>query len=186
MNEKNLLETLEDIKSLLKTLEKKSIFYEKSKRLMIFIDGPNVYKGAEKNYNTKVDYLKLIKKLSCNGDYIRAYFYSSIKRGGSEALFKKLDYSGIKTVMKTLPTRGREKGIEVALATDLLALGFRNAYDIAIVVSGDGDLEDVIKRVQALGHIVKVASFNDDLSEKLRRASDENILLDDIINEIKL
>ncbi len=131
MNEENLLETLEDIKSFLKTLEKKSIFYEKSKRLMIFIDGPNVYHGAKNHHNAKIDYLKLIEKLSCNGDCIRAYFYSSKKRGGGEAIFRKLDYSGIKTIIKTLAGR-REKGIDVALATDLLALGFRNAYDIAM------------------------------------------------------
>lgn len=167
------------------------------KRLMIFIDGSNVYKEAKRYFgdDCRIDYCKLIKELSGNEDFIRAYYYGSKgweDEGEGEA-FKKftdfLNYNGIKTIIKSLVKRDgkyREKGVDVALATDLLSFGFVNAYDIAFVVSGDGDLADVIERVQSLGKIIKVAFFEKSTAEKLKLASDENIYLDNIIDDIKM
>jgi len=159
------------------------------KRLMIFIDGSNVFREAIRYFgeDCRIDYCKLIKKLSHNGDFIRAYYYGS-KGQRSETFIKALGYKGIKTIIKPLKKRGDkyiEKGVDVALATDLLSFGFVNTYDIAFVVSGDGDLVDVVERVQSLGKIVKVAFFKNSTAEKLKLASDENIYLDDIINDIK-
>jgi len=161
-----------------------------NKRLMIFIDGSNVYKEAKRHFgqDCQIDYPKLIEELSQNEDFIRAYFYGSKLEGRNEAFFKSLNYKGIKTIIKTLKEReGRyiEKGIDVALATDLLALGFRGAFDVAIVVSGDGDLKNVIERVQSVGRIVKVAFFTNSMAEELKLISDENIFLDGIIDKIR-
>jgi uncharacterized LabA/DUF88 family protein len=38
---------------------------------------------------------------------------------------------------------GREKGIDVRLALDILLLGFRSEYDVAVVFSQDQDLSEV-------------------------------------------
>jgi len=35
-----------------------------------------------------------------------------------------------------------EKGVDVTLATDLLRMGWMNLYDVAVLVSGDGDFGD--------------------------------------------
>lgn len=42
----------------------------------------------------------------------------------------------------------KEKGIDVALATDLLLYEFTNEYDAAVVVSGDSDLTPVIRKLR--------------------------------------
>ncbi|MBD3348298.1 MAG: NYN domain-containing protein [Candidatus Eisenbacteria bacterium] len=42
----------------------------------------------------------------------------------------------------------REKGVDVLLAVDLVRLAAEDAYDVAVVLSGDGDLVPAIKTVQ--------------------------------------
>ncbi len=42
---------------------------------------------------------------------------------------------------------GREKGIDVRLCLDLIRLAIENRYDLAIVVSGDSDIDEAVKEV---------------------------------------
>jgi NYN domain-containing protein len=46
--------------------------------------------------------------------------------------------------------RGREKGVDVRIALDLLRLGQKGLYDVAIVVSEDSDLNEAINDVYEL------------------------------------
>ena len=46
--------------------------------------------------------------------------------------------------------RGREKGVDVRIAIDLLRLGQKGLYDVAIVVSEDSDLNEAIRDVYEL------------------------------------
>lgn len=52
-------------------------------------------------------------------------------------------------------SRAQEKGIDVALAVDVVAMAMRKEYDAAIVVSSDTDLMPAIETVYngRLGHI---------------------------------
>jgi hypothetical protein len=45
---------------------------------------------------------------------------------------------------------GREKGIDVALAVDLVSMGIRGQFDVAIVVSTDSDLEPALEAILEL------------------------------------
>lgn len=56
-------------------------------------------------------------------------------------------------------TRRQQKGVDVGLATDLLTLAFRNAFDIAVLVSGDQDFIGPIKWVTQQGKKVYNAFF---------------------------
>lgn len=65
-------------------------------------------------------------------------------------------------------TSPREKGIDVALAVDLVSLAFDNAYDVAIVMSADYDLVPAISNVarrrqtRGSGPTVEVAAWRND------------------------
>ncbi len=61
------------------------------------------------------------------------------------AEYKKLKKCGI---TKIHIERWREKGIDVKIATDLLAGAFDNQYDAAIIVSSDTDLIPAIDRIR--------------------------------------
>ena len=45
---------------------------------------------------------------------------------------------------------GREKGIDVRLALDILLLGFRSEYDVAVVFSQDQDLSEIADEIRIL------------------------------------
>ena len=52
-----------------------------------------------------------------------------------------------------------EKETDINIATHMIAKGFQNAYDIAILVSGDTDFANVIKVLHDLGKTVVIAHF---------------------------
>jgi len=169
---------------------------------MIFIDGSNVYWGL-KNFNKvngtkhKISYSKLVEQL-CNGRYcVRTYYYCSAPVPPPEEQNKFMDslrFSGIQVVDKKLKTRKDdrgtytvEKGVDVALVIDFLSLAWENAYDVAIIVSGDADFVHAIEKVKAKGKRVEVVSFKDSISGEIRRVSDTPFVnLDDIIDKVKI
>jgi len=65
----------------------------------------------------------------------------------------------------TCTDAAREKGIDVALAVDLVTMAHDNAYDVAIVMSADYDLVPAIKHVyirrmtKGTGPLVEVAAW---------------------------
>jgi uncharacterized LabA/DUF88 family protein len=78
----------------------------------------------------------------------------------------------------------QERGVDVALVTDLLKMGYANAYDEAIVVGAEEDFEEALKEVKQLGKRLVIASFTETISTRTRRLADEFIPLEYHIEEI--
>ena len=75
-----------------------------------------------------------------------------------------------------------EKETDINLATHMVAKGFQNAYDIAILVSGDTDYTSVIQTLHNLGKIIVIAHFKHQNISKYEGIYDaEVILYDDIL-----
>jgi len=74
-----------------------------------------------------------------------------------------------------------EKGVDIAIAVDMIQLAYSNSYDVAILVSGDGDFAKAIKAVKDQGKHVEVAFFKKDFSYHLSMVADKRIYLDNII-----
>lgn len=57
---------------------------------------------------------------------------------------------------------GEEKGIDVRIALDVIALAHRRAYDVAVVMSQDQDLSEVAEEIRVIareqGRWIKIAS----------------------------
>jgi uncharacterized LabA/DUF88 family protein len=168
--------------------------YQQSERIMIFIDGSNLFWSCRRHPDKegyKVDVIQLIEKLTDGRRLIRPYYYTGIGVPPSEGQVKfhhKLSYQGVSVVSRPLRKRDddwTEKGVDVALVTDLLAMAFRNVYDTAIIVSGDKDFENAIDEVKRLGKRVEVACFNHVISEDLKMKADRFIPLDDFAEEIR-
>ena len=90
----------------------------------------------------------------------------------------------------TKPLRKRndgliEKGIDIALVVDMLSLGFHKAYDVAILVSGDGDFIPAVNVIKSLGLRVEVAMFMNALNPDLKRIADRFIALDELADKIE-
>lgn len=77
-----------------------------------------------------------------------------------------------------------EKETDINLATHMVAKGFQNAYDIAILVSGDTDYVNVIKTLHDLGKIIIIAHFPHQNIQKYDGMYDADIILyDSILNK---
>jgi uncharacterized LabA/DUF88 family protein len=61
-------------------------------------------------------------------------------------------------------------------------LAYRNAYDTAILVTGDRDFSYTVEEIQSLGKRVENASFKRTSSYTLRKVCDRFTLLDDYID----
>ena len=74
-----------------------------------------------------------------------------------------------------------EKETDINLATHMVSKGFQNAYDIAILVSGDTDYTSVIETLHNLGKIIVIAHFKHQNIKKYDGIYDAEIILYDNI-----
>lgn len=72
----------------------------------------------------------------------------------------------------------QEKGTDINLAVNMLSKGYQNAYDIAILVSGDTDYIPVVKELHHLGKLVVLASFPSQNISKYDEYKDAYIKMD--------
>jgi uncharacterized LabA/DUF88 family protein len=167
-------------------------------RLMIFIDGSNLYHETDRfARGMRIDFDKLREELTGDFDLVRTFYFASAPPNASAdqlGFFKKLGYMGVKTRIKPLrETTGpngkkewHEKGVDVALATELVANGMRHSFDWAILISGDQDLCEAVEQVQSCGLRVEAVFFKHSLAEELKLRCDRFRYLDDIVDKISI
>jgi uncharacterized LabA/DUF88 family protein len=173
-----------------------------STKVIFFIDGSNIFWGLQNYRRTKeqvtLDYGKLVTHLAGTRIVRGRNYYCSTPEVIGESQAKFLDWlrkNEISVISKTLkhrinPHDGRrrsvEKGVDVALVTDLLSLAWEGAYDDAVLVSGDADYTKAVERVRDKGKMVEVVAWRDSLSRELKNAAPKIIYLDDIIDIVKV
>lgn len=169
------------------------------KRIMIFIDGSNLYHGAKAVLGeAKLDFEKLIEKLVSldrDRELVRTYYYNAVldmkdDENGYKAqqrFFHRLSFiPNFEVKLGRLEKHGDkkvEKGVDVEIATDMLFFAYQNLYDIAILISGDGDFASAIEKVKNLGKHVENAYFFTNRSYHLQKVSDRFIKLDDFVQD---
>ncbi|HWY28400.1 MAG TPA: NYN domain-containing protein [Candidatus Sulfotelmatobacter sp.] len=172
-----------------------------SARVMVFIDGSNVFWGL-KNYRTTmgplaIDYAKLVSLVSGPRQVRGSHYYCSQPAVPSEGQTKFIDMlrqSGISVTAKTLKMRrdssgqlrAVEKGVDVALVTDLLSFAWEMAYDDAVLVSGDADYTGAVEKVKSKGRMVDVVAWRESLSRELKLVASKVVYIDDIVDKIRL
>jgi len=168
-------------------------------KVMIFIDGSNLFHSC-RDLKIKIKYEKFLPLLKQDKNVIRIFFYTGIKPPGSKekAFIKMLQYLEMDVTTKLLKVRYvtcrackkkskifTEKGIDASLATDLLWYAFHNAYDMAIIVTGDADFIPPIERARSLGKRIELWAFKHTLGKELKGIVDKVFYIDDIVEEIK-
>jgi uncharacterized LabA/DUF88 family protein len=73
--------------------------------------------------------------------------------------------------------RRRQKGVDVLLAVDALTGAFRGRYEVAIIVTGDGDFAPLVHAIRDAGPMVFVAGFAASSSRQLGLAADRFVAL---------
>lgn len=162
-----------------------------NRRVMIFIDGSNLYHNLKANYGkASLDFGAFRDKL-CNGrDHIRTYYYNSpINRDADEKRYREqqrflgrlcqIPYFDVK--LGRLQNKGNgkftEKGVDVKLAVDMLTKAYKNQYDVTILVSGDADFVQVVEEIKNLAKHVELAYFPNQPCYHLKNEVDNYIQL---------
>lgn len=174
------------------------------KKLMILIDGSNLLHASweygkltgQPDYGVSViDVRDVLEKLVPDRELVRAYYYGSEdprnkNYQGQCGFHDALRYAGIDVTLKKIRYYGdvkKEKGVDVALATDLVYFGLRKFYDVAIIVSGDSDLVGAIEKVKDTEATTKIeiAQFRNAIGNEILKVADRVYHLDDFADKIK-
>ncbi len=168
---------------------------DKTDRLMIFIDGSNLYHSLKGYFRrTDIDIGKFANKLQEKRRLVRIYYYNAIV-GRREEPERYRDQQTFFASVSAIPycelRLGRlvyvnwpnappyEKGVDIQLTTDLLSHSFKNNYDVAILVAGDSDYVGALQAVKDNGKNVEVALFGkEQTSRPLREVADRVIIID--------
>ncbi|MFW9830121.1 MAG: NYN domain-containing protein, partial [Candidatus Thorarchaeota archaeon] len=142
-------------------------------RIVIFIDNSNIFKGFRK-HNIKADYEKLKYIITKNRKLEGLFLYegaiypmSPEKKKWYEDLNAKSGYTIRVSFDKIALNETFEKKVDVIIAVDIISLAYENAYDTAILVSGDGDFIPVVKKVKELDKKIELWAFKYSLSNAL-------------------
>ena len=155
-------------------------------RVAVFIDGSNLYHSLEENCRrSDLDFGAFSRKL-CNGRSLFRTYYYNVLRDPDRNPQAYQDQQKFLTALYNTPylevrlgiskMRGDiavEKGVDITLATDLLRFAWQDLYDVAILVSGDGDFAYALQATKDLGKHVVVAAFPSNLSSELAQVADD-------------
>ncbi len=154
-------------------------------RVIIFIDGSNLYHSLKNNFKrVDLNFAEFTKKLVGQRHLIRTYYYNVLQEPVQKTDGTREQQDFLETLRKTQYLELRlgttklsqgvpvERGIDVMLATDLLYFASNNSYDIAILVSGDSDFGYTLQVVKNMGKHVEVAYFENAASRDLINSAD--------------
>ena len=156
-----------------------------STRVAVFIDGSNLYHSLEENCKRfDLDFAAFSSKLCDGRTHYRSYYYNVLRDFDRNPQAYQ-DQQKFLTALYSTPyldvrlggskVRGDtavEKGIDIMLATDLLQMAWEDRYDVAIVVTGDGDFAYAVQAVKNMGKYVEIAAFPSNLSWELSNVAD--------------
>ena len=155
-------------------------------RLAIFIDGSNLYHSLEENCGRfDVDFRAFAQKLAKDRTLLRVYYYNVLRDQNRNPQAYQ-DQQKFLTALDNTPylevrlgrskMRGDtavEKGVDIMISTDMLRLAWDDRYDVATLVSGDGDFAYTVQAVKDTGKQVIVAAFTSNLSPELSSVADD-------------
>ena len=157
-------------------------FHNIMERIALFIDGANVY-AAAKRLGWNFDHRRILEHFSQGAALNSAFYYTALPSQPDDKQKRFIDaltYMGY--TVRTRPLRestdeygevSRRASVDVALVTDLLIT--EPHYDVAVLLTGDGDFERPVEVLRARGKRVVVACIPEMTSYELRNAADEYV-----------
>ncbi|MFH1676156.1 MAG: NYN domain-containing protein [bacterium] len=171
-------------------------------RTICLIDNSYIFRGSYK-HQWRVDFRKLTEVLARLGAIWQTYFFASEEdppNSDQTNLYKYLKLA-LHFEVRLYPLRKRqmrcnacgnewssysEKAAAIGMASELVSLAYNNAFDTAILVTGDSDFLDPIKTVKSLGKRIELAAWRDSIAQDLEmEASIDIFYLDEHRDELE-
>jgi len=167
------------------------------KKVVIFIDGSNLYHIVRKMFPDKkqknFDFERFVNEIIGDRKLIKVYYYNcplDISHNfeaytKQQRFFDKLNkisnFELILCRMQKIKIDGKViyqvKEDDIHLAVDMVRLAYKNIYDTAILVSSDGDFVPAVLAVQETGKEVENIGFETKFSYHLKQKCDRFIKL---------
>lgn len=166
----------------------------RKKRIHLYVDGTNLFAGQNELFGPKayVPFSVLLRDIRKVYPVDEVFFYASymvaanfnkpgrIALAAVEAQF----YRSVKETPKVTfyrghrsPSSGKEKGVDVHLAVDMVRDAFLHQYDEAVIMSGDADLSYAVEVVRKLGTPVYAIFLPNRFSLGLAYAAASSVVL---------
>ncbi|MBU4308807.1 MAG: NYN domain-containing protein [Nanoarchaeota archaeon] len=176
------------------------------RKVSIFIDGNNFYFGLKRIYKDKkklmnFNFERFCAFLANKREIVKIFYYNAaMDRTKNPDKYKTQQkfFSQLKKIPKfnlilckllKRKIQGTNqyyyilKEDDIHMAGDLIKGAFKNTYDVAILVSGDGDFVPAVKIAQEEGKIIENIYFKKSASTNLKRKCDNSFMLkEEILN----
>lgn len=145
-------------------------------RVAVFVDGANFYNRLRQcHWPTRVDIGAFAQRLAGNRELVGAWYYNvspPAERPSEQIARQERYYARIRENPQVNFTLGflqrrlvdgkpvyEEKGVDVSLVVDMLTGAFTDTFDVAILVSSDGDFKPAVEAVRRVGKRVEYVFF---------------------------
>lgn len=164
-------------------------------RTYLFIDGSNIYHAMKNVFQSaKIDFYKLGNQIcsALGPDYkcTRIYYYNvPIDQARDPAKYK-AQQQFIDSLKRTpflnihlgrLEYRNGvpvEKGVDVKIAVDMLAMAARELYEAAVLISGDADFVPVLKTIKEQYRQEVFVAYPHEQCYHIKAEADKFVLID--------
>src|SRR3989344_6064603 len=150
-------------------------------RIGVFVDVQNLYYSAYNIYHSRVNFGAILDSVVSKRKLVRAIAYViQADQPEEQAFFDALGKQGYEVKAKPLQVfiGGAKKGDwDVGITLDIISLVDR--LDAVVLVSGDGDFDDVVHYVKSNGARAEVVAFGKSTASRIKDIADDFIDLDD-------
>jgi len=170
------------------------------KRAAVFIDGNNFYFGLRKLYGKDkslkhFDFREFARFLAGENNVVAIYYYNALldkghnlekyesQRGFFEELRKIPNFNLVLCKLLKRSITGTDKFYyiikedDINMAVDMVENACDDNFDVAVLVSGDGDFVPAVRSVKKKGKLVKNVYFKNSSSRNLKNFCDGSLEL---------
>jgi uncharacterized LabA/DUF88 family protein len=164
-----------------------------NERVAIFVDGANMF-YAQRVLGWHLDFARVIEYFTRGRQLYNAFYYTGVQvppDNSQRDFLTALRHLGFtireKSIKETLDQSSnaviRRANLDIEIVVDMFNTVTR--YDVAILMSGDGDFERAVELIRSKGKEIVGVGTRGMISSELENACDRYVKLEDIRSEVE-
>ena len=154
-------------------------------KVLVVMDVPNIIARMNRDYPGRdLDYRKLLIDIVGSRDCVAAIAIDGSYSDDEERHTRiqcAISDSGFRVeVVHATNNYGKQDGTDVKLALTAFKYVFARKCDRVVLITGDGDFSVLVDELHEQGAVVEVMSFDESLSNCLKRKADKVSIIDDM------